>query len=203
MKNKLLSMDALQAPVGCAGVDEAGRGPLAGPVVVAAVILAPDRPITGLADSKTLTHKRREALFDHIVSNAAAYAIVEVDETMIDKHNILQATLQGMHQAVMRLPTVPSAVWIDGNQLPDLPGPVKGVVKGDQRVDCISAASILAKVTRDRKMVAYDEQYPEYGFAQHKGYGTAKHRAALNQFGPCAIHRRSFEPVKSLLMDKA
>ena len=179
-----------------AGVDEAGRGPLAGPVVAAAVILPPDAELPGLRDSKKLSEKKRTVLFDQIKNNAIAFAIEVVDHTVIDQINILAATLHAMQQAVLRLSTKPSTVFIDGNQSPKLVGyHVETIIKGDDKVRAISAASVLAKVTRDQLMIDYDQRYPGYGFAQHKGYGTQRHMAALQRLGPSPIHRCSFAPV--------
>lgn len=182
-----------------AGVDEAGRGPLAGPVIAAAVILDPSKPIEGLADSKLLTPKQREALFDLIQERALAWAVgrAEVDE--IDRINILQATLLAMQRAVMKLRIVPDIALVDGNQKPKLLCEVRTIIKGDQLEPAISAASIIAKVTRDHEMQLLDKAFPHYGFAQHKGYGTASHLDALRQHGPCVIHRRSFAPVSGLV----
>jgi ribonuclease HII len=183
-----------------AGVDEAGRGPLAGPVVVAAVILDPSRPITGLADSKQLSAKRREQLEPQILERALAYAVIEVDAATIDNINILQATLHGMRLALEALTHAPDFALIDGNRLPlDLRCPARAIVGGDASVAAISAASILAKVHRDRRMHAFDAIYPGYGFATHMGYPTAAHFTALRALGPCAIHRRSFAPVRAAL----
>ena len=183
-----------------AGVDEAGRGPLAGPVVAAAVILDPVAPIPGLADSKLLSPRRRAELDAEIRECAVSFAIARVDVDVIDTINILQATMQAMREAVGRLNPAPERVLVDGNRCPDLPYPVRAVVRGDASVAVISAASILAKVARDREMVEMDRRYPDYGFARHKGYGTRAHRAALLRFGPSPIHRRSFAPVKSVLV---
>lgn len=175
------------------GVDEAGRGPLAGPVCAAAVILPQDLEIEGLNDSKKLTEKRREALYDVIVREAVAYGIAFADEKEIDEINILQATFLAMRRAVEQLSVRPSIVLVDGNREPDLGDlPVKTIVKGDSLSANIAAASILAKVTRDRFMLEQDAIYPQYGFAVHKGYGTKAHYAALTQYGACPIHRRSF-----------
>lgn len=183
-----------------AGVDEAGRGPLAGPVVVAAVLLDPDRPIAGLDDSKQLSEARRDALDGVIRERALAYAIVTVTEADIDRHNILQATLIGMREALRALSPAADEALIDGNRLPkDLPCPARAIVGGDALVPAISAASILAKVHRDRLMVTLDDVHPGYGFATHKGYPTPEHLAALERLGPCAAHRRSFAPVRRLL----
>lgn len=182
-----------------AGVDEAGRGPLAGPVCVAAVILDPKCPIEGLADSKKLSAKKREVLAPLIRERALAWAIAWAEPEEIDRVNILRATMNAMRRAVEGLKVAPDCVWVDGNRLPDLPYPAEAIVKGDAKVPAISAASILAKTARDAKMREYAEQYPEYGFERHAGYGTKEHVAALEQFGPTPIHRKTFEPVKSLL----
>ena len=181
-----------------AGVDEAGRGPLAGPVLVAAVILDPARVIVGLADSKCLSAPRREALELLILRDALAWAVVAVEVEEIDRINILQATLVGMQRALESLSMMPMLALIDGNQLPrELPCPARTIVGGDASEPAISAASILAKVHRDRMMRSLDPQYPGYGFAQHKGYSCPSHLAALQRLGPCAIHRRSFAPVRA------
>ena len=182
-----------------AGVDEAGRGPLAGPVVAAAVILDDLHPIAGLADSKKLTAARREALFDEIRARALCCSIAEASVEEIDRLNILQATLLAMRRAVMGLRLKPKMVLVDGNRLPMLDMPAEAIVKGDALVPAISAASILAKVHRDRWCMQVDEQYPQYGFAGHKGYGTAVHMAALREHGACVHHRRSFAPVAKVL----
>jgi ribonuclease HII len=182
-----------------AGVDEVGRGPLVGDVVTAAVILDPARPISGLNDSKKLSEKKREALFDIIRENALAFAIGRCSAAEIDEFNILQATMKAMQRAVAGLVIQPEFVLIDGNRCPALMMPSQAIVKGDSLVAEISAASILAKVTRDREMAELDLQYPQYGFAQHKGYPTAQHLAALAEHGPLSIHRRSFKPVKLAL----
>lgn len=178
-----------------AGVDEAGRGPLAGPVVAAAVILDDQNPIYGLADSKKLTVRQRERLFDEIRARALCTAIGRASVEEIDTLNILQATLLAMRRAVQGLRLKPGLVLVDGNQLPRLDVRAEAIVKGDSKVAAISAASILAKVHRDRWCVEYDAQYPDYGFARHKGYGTAFHLTALRQLGPCPQHRRTFAPV--------
>jgi len=182
-----------------AGVDEAGRGPLAGPVVAAAVILDDLHPIAGLADSKKLSATRREALFDEIRAKALCCSIAEASVEEIDRLNILQATLLAMRRAVLGLRLKPKMVLVDGNRLPTLDMPAEAIVKGDALVPAISAASILAKVHRDRWCVQVDEQYPQYGFAGHKGYGTALHMAALREHGACIHHRRSFAPVARVL----
>ncbi len=182
-----------------AGVDEAGRGPLAGPVVVAAVVLNPDRPISGLDDSKKLSEKHREKLFAIIMERAQAFAIVEIGIAEIDQINILQATLLGMKQAVEKLHPPPTLALIDGNQAPKLDCEVRTIVKGDSLEPAISAASILAKVTRDRLMKKLHCDYPDYGFDRHKGYPTKDHLARLARHGPCPIHRQSFGPVKRSL----
>ena len=178
-----------------AGVDEAGRGPLAGPVVAAAVILDDLRPIQGLNDSKKLTPLRREKLYDEIRAKALCCSIAQASVEEIDRLNILQATLLAMRRAVEGLRLKPCKVLVDGNRLPVLPMRAEAIVKGDARVAEISAASILAKVHRDQLCAALDAQYPAYGFAKHKGYGTAEHLAALALHGPCPEHRISFRPV--------
>ena len=187
-----------------AGVDEAGRGPLAGPVAVAAVILDPDRPIAGLNDSKKLSEKKREALYPLILEHALACCIVLVEADEIDRLNIFQATMAGMSRAVAGLSRVPGEALIDGNKLPkDLPCAGRAIVGGDALEPAIRAASILAKVSRDRLMVAMDDTFPGYGFAVHKGYPTPAHLAALERLGPCPQHRRSFAPVRRLLEGSA
>jgi ribonuclease HII len=182
-----------------AGVDEAGRGPLAGPVVAAAVILDELKPIKGLADSKALTALRRARLFDEIRARALCCSIAQASVEEIDRLNILQATLLAMRRAVEGLRLKPKLVLVDGNRLPVLDVPARAVVKGDALIRSISAASILAKVHRDRWCVDYDQQYPQYGFAAHKGYGTAQHLAALREHGACPEHRASFGPVAQVL----
>lgn len=175
------------------GVDEAGRGPLAGPVCAAAVILPRDLEIEGLNDSKKLSDKRRRALYDIITEKAVAYGIAMVDERVIDEINILQATFLAMRQAVQQLSEKPALALVDGNREPDFGDiPVKTIIKGDSLSANIAAASILAKVTRDRFMEQQDAIYPQYGFAVHKGYGTKAHYEALRQYGACPIHRRTF-----------
>jgi ribonuclease HII len=181
-----------------AGVDEAGRGPLAGPVVAAAVILDPDRPIAGLADSKALSEARREKLAPLIRSESLAWAIGMASVEEIDRINILQASLLAMQRAIERLSPRPALALVDGNQAPRLFCPVQTVVRGDASVPAISAASILAKVGRDALMLELDERYPEYGFAAHKGYPTAAHLRALERVGVSPVHRRSFAPVRRL-----
>ncbi len=181
------------APV--AGVDEVGRGPLAGDVVAAAVILDPARPIAGLADSKKLSAPRREFLADAVRERAIAWGIAVVEPADIDRLNILQATFRAMRGALDALGTDPVLVRIDGNRSPELPWPVQTVVGGDGLDRAISAASILAKVHRDALMLELHEQWPHYGFDRHKGYPTAAHLAALEAHGPCPAHRRSFRPV--------
>jgi ribonuclease HII len=186
-----------------AGVDEAGRGPLAGPLAVAAVILDPRRPIDGLDDSKKLSEAKREALYPQIIERALAYCVVLIDVDEIDRINIFQATMTGMTRAVAGLTLAAHEALIDGNQLPkDLPCRGRAIVGGDALEPAISAASILAKVSRDRLMVALDVVHPGYGFAIHKGYATPGHLTALQQLGPCVQHRRSFAPVR-LLLDQA
>lgn len=179
-----------------AGVDEVGRGPLAGPVVAAAVILPPDHGLEGLADSKTLTAARRESLDRRIRERAVAWALGRAEAAEIDAINILQATLRAMTRAVAALAVTPEIAWIDGNHCPELSIPARTMIGGDGKMPAISAASILAKVARDAEMAALDARFPGYGFAGHKGYGTAEHRAALIRFGPSPIHRMSFAPVR-------
>jgi len=179
-----------------AGVDEVGRGPLAGAVVAAAVILDPENPIEGLADSKKLSEKKRDILFDAIKEKALAWATGRAEVEEIDKLNILHASLLAMQRAVEGLPIAPQYVLVDGNRCPELPCKSTAVVKGDDRVAVIAAASIIAKVTRDREMVALEIEYPGYGLAKHKGYPTKAHIAALREIGVSDIHRRSFGPVK-------
>lgn len=196
----MMTARAANAASRIAGVDEAGRGPLAGPVVVAAVILDPTRPIAGLADSKQLSAKRRELLEALILQRAFACAVIEIDAQTIDRINILQATLRGMRLALEALQHAPDLALIDGNRLPrDLRCPARAIVGGDASVEAISAASILAKVHRDRRMRAFDAVYPGYGFATHMGYPTTAHMAALRDIGPCAIHRCSFAPVAACM----
>ncbi|WP_434998201.1 ribonuclease HII [Pectobacterium brasiliense] len=182
-----------------AGVDEVGRGPLVGAVVTAAVILDPTRPIVGLADSKKLSEKRRLSLYDEIKEKALAWSLGRAEPEEIDQLNILHATMLAMQRAVAGLAVVPDFVLIDGNRCPALPMPAQAVVKGDSRVAEISAASIIAKVTRDREMVELDQRFPAYGFAQHKGYPTAFHLEKLAALGATEFHRRSFAPVRRAL----
>lgn len=182
-----------------AGVDEVGRGPLCGAVVTAAVILDPARPILGLNDSKKLTEARRELLFDEIREKALSWCIARAEVEEIDQLNILHATMLAMQRAVAGLHITPRLALIDGNRCPQLAVPSAAVVKGDSKVPAIAAASILAKVSRDREMQALDRQYPGYGIAGHKGYPTAVHLEALQRLGPTPIHRRSFGPVRKLL----
>ncbi|WP_296948941.1 ribonuclease HII [uncultured Massilia sp.] len=183
------------------GVDEAGRGPLAGPVFAAAVILDPARPIAGLRDSKKLTGARRDELAPIIRAQALAWAIAECSHDEIDTLNILQATMLAMRRAVEALATVPTIALIDGNRCPPLAAAIRAhaVVEGDDKVHAISAASILAKTARDAALVQLHAQYPQYAFDQHKGYGTALHLARLREHGPCPVHRRSFAPVRALV----
>jgi ribonuclease HII len=182
-----------------AGVDEAGRGPLAGPVVAAAVILDPARAIDGLKDSKQLSADRRSRLADRIREQSLAWAVAWADHSEIDLLNILHATMLAMARAVTALGQAPVRVLVDGNRCPRIPYPAEAIVRGDATVAAISAASILAKVERDSAMLRFDSQYPDYGFAIHKGYPTPAHLAALATHGACAIHRRSFAPVKRCL----
>lgn len=179
-----------------AGVDEAGRGPLAGPVFAAAVILDPKKKIIGLADSKQLTVKKREYLAKKIQEKAKAWAIGRAEVEEIDRLNIFQASLLAMQRAVHALVLLPSLVLVDGKHCPKLSFPSKAIIKGDEKITAISAASILAKVHRDASMVLLDAEYPGYGLAQHKGYTTQQHLQALKKLGPSPIHRRSFAPVR-------
>jgi ribonuclease HII len=189
---------AWRGPGLIAGVDEAGRGPLAGPVVAAAVMLDDLKPVRGLADSKTLSARRREQLYDEIRAKALCCCVAEASVQEIDQLNILQATLLAMRRAVEGLRLTPHCVLVDGNRLPVLAMPAQAIVKGDAKVQAIAAASILAKVHRDRLCLALDERYPQYGFAAHKGYPTLEHLQALKQHGACAEHRRSFAPVRAV-----
>jgi ribonuclease HII len=182
------------------GVDEAGRGPLAGPVSAAAVILDPARPIAGLADSKKLSEKKRDALAPLIRERALAWAVAYAEVDEIDELNILQATLLAMRRAVLALPIQPQQVLVDGLYCPQTGIPSEAIVKGDSKVEAISAASILAKTARDELMLALHEQYPQYGFDGHKGYPTAAHVAALREHGVSEVHRRSFKPVREALL---
>lgn len=186
-----------------AGVDEAGRGPLAGPVFAAAVILDPKRPIFGLADSKKLSAKVREELFGEIRSSALAWSFASGRVTEIDRLNILNATFLAMQRAVARLKMNPQLILVDGNRSPFFSVKVLSIVRGDQSEPAISAASIVAKVLRDRLMTRLDKKYPAYGFAQHKGYGTAQHLEALKRHGPCSAHRKHFAPVKACLFSSS
>ncbi|MFN3715406.1 MAG: ribonuclease HII [Thiobacillus sp.] len=186
-------------PTGLAGVDEAGRGPLAGPVVAAAVMLDPQRRIDGLRDSKKLSATARERLADHIRRDALAWCVAEASVQEIDTLNILDATMLAMRRAVDGLGRAPDEVWVDGNRCPQWPWRSQAVVKGDDKVAAIAAASILAKTERDRFMRRLHELHPQYGFARHMGYGTAQHLEALKAHGACPHHRRSFAPVKLVL----
>lgn len=184
------------------GVDEAGRGPWAGPVTAAAVILDPALPIAGLTDSKKLTEAARDRLVPEIRERSLAWAVAEASPEEIDRFNIREATFLAMTRAIAGLSAKPAAILIDGNALPkNLPAPARAIIKGDLTEPAISAASILAKTYRDAQMKAYCAEHPGYGFSQHKGYGTAAHAEALARLGPCAIHRRSFAPVRVLLED--
>jgi len=184
-----------------AGVDEVGRGPLAGPVVAAAVILDPERPLDGLADSKVLSEQKREDLALLIRERAIAWSVGRAEIEEIDTINILQASLLAMRRAVLALTPQPEFALIDGNRCPSLPCAAEAIIKGDATVAAISAASILAKVSRDQEMVAMDQTYPGYGFASHKGYPTKAHLTALERLGLTPIHRRSFGPVKKYVLD--
>ena len=180
-----------------AGIDEAGRGPLAGPVVAAAVILAPDTPLRGVQDSKRLTAQQRDVAYAVIHQRALAYGIGIVSHDQIDRHNILWATKQAMMQAIRQLALRPDFLLIDGSEGLPLAVPQRPIIRGDACCASIAAASVIAKVTRDRLMVAYAKHFPFYGFERHKGYPTPEHYASLQQYGPCAIHRRSFRGVQS------
>ena len=194
---KLFEFDGLLA-----GVDEAGRGPLAGPVVASAVVLNPLAPVHGLADSKKLSEKRRDVLAVEIKQHALAWSVAWVEPAEIDEINILAATMLAMHRAIGSLSLTPDRVLVDGNRLPNLCFDEKtiegeAIIGGDDTVPAISAASIIAKTTRDRMMVELDKLYPHYEFARHKGYGTQIHRERLQEFGPCCEHRQSFAPVRA------
>lgn len=182
-----------------AGVDEVGRGPLAGSVVAAAVILDPDHPIKGLQDSKVLSAAKRADLDLEIRDRAVGFAIAEASVEEIDQINILHASMLAMQRAVAALQTAPSEALIDGNRCPELAVPSRAIIKGDQSVACISAASIIAKVYRDNQMLALHDQFPDYGFGSHKGYPTKQHFGALRQHGVLSVHRKSFAPVRDLL----
>ena len=185
------------------GVDEAGRGPWAGPVTAAAVILDPSRPIEGLTDSKKISEKKRFALEPEIKAKAAHWCVAHAEPEEIDRFNIREATFLAMQRAIAGLGAAPSQILIDGNALPrDLPAPAEAIIKGDLKEPAISAASILAKTERDRLMLAFCETYPGYGFSGHKGYGTAAHAEALRQLGPCPIHRTSFAPVRKAMFSE-
>ena len=188
-------------PLLIAGVDEAGRGPLAGPVIAAAVILDPEQPIEGLTDSKKLSEKKRERLYDEIIYKAKAYAIERADIDEIDDLNILWASMLAMKRAIESLKLTPAEVIVDGNRCPDIVMPCRAIIKGDLTEPAISAASILAKVSRDREMVYYDTLYPGYGLAGHKGYPTKAHCQALRDLGVTPIHRRTFGPVRAILTE--
>ena len=186
-----------------AGVDEAGRGPLAGPVVAAAVIIPPDYNfVTKIADSKKLTVRQRQASFDEIKQNCE-YSYSVISEQDIDRDNILNASLYAMGQALTKLKTEPEWVLVDGPHCPDIKYPCSPIINGDAKSISIASASIMAKVIRDAIMLKYDKIYPEYGFASHKGYGTKAHFKAISEYGPCPIHRKTFQPIKSLLKQHA
>lgn len=195
------SLFADEGDLVCAGVDEAGRGPLAGPVCAAAVILDPARPIEGLADSKKLSKKKRAALEAEIKEKALAWCVAWGEVEEIDEINILQSTMLSMKRAVEGLSIAPDKVIVDGNRAPRLSCRVEAVVKADAKVPEVSAASILAKTARDRLMEKMDEEHPGYGFAKHAGYGTKEHVEAIRRLGPSPIHRRSFEPVKTMISE--
>ena len=187
------------APSQVAGVDEAGRGPLAGPVVVAAVVLPQGHGWDGLDDSKRLSEAQREQAFDEVIARAVSYAVEVVDVEEIERVNILAATLNGMQRSVLALDPAPKLVMVDGNRAPELKMEVKTIVEGDRWVPAISAASILAKVTRDRLMLQYHSEWPDYGFDRHKGYPTPEHLQKLKALGPCPVHRKTFAPVREAL----
>ena len=189
----------IEYPVLTAGVDEVGRGPLAGPVVAAAVILDPERPIEGLADSKKLSEKKREYLYPIIKERALSYCVAEASVDEIDTINILQASLLAMKRAIEGLNIVPEHVLVDGNKAPDICISVETIIKGDSKIESISAASILAKVDRDRMMVEYHNLYPAFSFHKHKAYGSKQHMAELQEHGPLPVHRKTFAPVRRLL----
>lgn len=196
----VLNADNTQIQLLC-GVDEAGRGPIAGPVVAAAVILDPKNPIEGVTDSKKLSEKKRFALSEAIKANALHWAIAQCDAEEIDQLNILHASMLAMSRAVAALPIAPEHVLVDGNRLPELSVPATAIVKGDASEACIGAASILAKVERDRQMLEWHERYPVYDFAKHKAYPTPQHLLLIKAHGVSPIHRRSFRPVKELLVN--
>jgi len=189
---------SVPAPGEVCGVDEAGRGPLAGPVFAAAVVLDPARPIAGLRDSKQLSPARRDALAEAIRAQALGWAIGRASVSEIDRMNVLQATMLAMHRAVTGLPRLPELARVDGDRAPRLPCSVQTIVRGDAIEPCISAASILAKTARDAAMLRLHRRFPGYGFDRHKGYPTADHLEALRRLGPCAAHRRSFAPVRAM-----
>jgi ribonuclease HII len=189
-------MDAPAKTLLIAGVDEAGRGPLAGPVIAAAVIFHPGKTIAGVTDSKKLTAKKRETLYVKIIAECLCYGVGRADAEEIDRLNILQASLLAMQRAVSQLLLKPDKVLVDGNLCPVLSCETEAIVQGDYTVPVISAASIIAKVLRDKEMDLYEQQFPGYGFAEHKGYGTAEHLAAIHRLGITPIHRKSFEPVR-------
>lgn len=196
-------LDGLENSRRVAGTDEVGRGPLAGDVVAAAVILDPRKPIEGLADSKQLSQKNRQFCYLQILETSLAWAVGRASVQEIDELNILHASLLAMSRAVTALALVPDFVYVDGNRLPPWGYPSEAIVKGDSRIQAIAAASIIAKQTRDGEMVAFDAEYPGYGFAQHKGYPTKMHMQALEKLGPCRLHRRSFAPVAKQLAKTA
>ena len=194
-----MSIEDQVFPLLTAGVDEVGRGPLAGPVVAAAVILDPAKPVEGLADSKKLSEKKREMLYPLIIDSAIAFCVAEASVEEIDEINILQASLLAMKRAVEGLSVEPEHVLVDGNKAPDVKYTVDTIVKGDSKIESISAASIIAKVVRDRMMVEYHNQYPHFSFHKHKAYGSKQHMAELLEHGPLPVHRKTFAPVRRLL----
>ncbi len=194
-------MDSIN-DIDAAGVDEVGRGPLAGPVVASCVLLDRNKPIEGLMDSKKLSPKKREYLASIIKEQALAYSLGRAEVAEIDSMNILKASLLAMKRAILALPVKPNKVFVDGNQIFACNIPLEAVIKGDSLIPAISAASIVAKVSRDQEMIALDEVYPEYGFKQHKGYPTKLHLEAIRQYGVTPIHRQSFAPVKAIVSQK-
>lgn len=192
----------MPTPILIAGVDEAGRGPLAGPVFAAAVILDPGYTITGLRDSKKLSAAKRESLAAVIKTKALAWSIAQASVEEIDSLNILNASMLAMRRAVESLSIVPGEVLVDGNRLPQLAVPAQAIVKGDDKIPAISAASILAKVERDKLMCEYNKNYPDYAFHEHKAYGTRQHLAEISRFGILDVHRKSFNPIKTMLAEK-
>ncbi len=198
----LLPIQGLEDHLQMAGVDEAGRGPLAGPVVAAAVILPPQYHLPGLTDSKQLTAIQRESLYADIVTQALAWSVGRAEVEEIDRLDIFRASLLAMQRAILALAINPQCVFVDGRHCPKIPYPCIAIIEGDSKIPAISAASVIAKVTRDREMTELDKQYPQYGFAEHKGYSTAKHLQTLKEFGASPLHRQSFAPVREVLPNR-